>query len=77
MLSLQSCVTRVEIKEVEPPRDVQGAMNRQLSAERNGRAAVTEAEGQRDAQINTAAGDKRGAVPRAEGNKEAAATPEI
>jgi len=40
-------VTRVEIKEVEPPRDVQEAMNRQLSAERTRRAAVTEAEGER------------------------------
>ena len=37
-------VTRVEIREVEPPRDVQDAMNRQLSAERTRRAAVTEAE---------------------------------
>lgn len=65
-------VTRVEIKEVEPPRDVQEAMNRQLSAERNRRAAVTEAEGQRDAQINVAEGDKQAAVLRATGNKEAA-----
>ena len=47
-------VTRVEIKEVEPPRDVQEAMNRQLSAERTRRAAVTEAEGERDAAINRA-----------------------
>ena len=57
-------VTRVEIKEVEPPRDVQDAMNRQLSAERTRRAAVTEAEGQRDAQINVAEGDKQAAVLR-------------
>ena len=64
-------VTRVEIKEVEPPRDVQDAMNRQLSAERNRRAAVTEAEGQRDAQINVAEGDKQAAVLRATGNREA------
>ena len=64
-------VTRVEIKEVEPPRDVQEAMNRQLSAERNRRAAVTEAEGQRDAQINVAEGDKQAAVLRATGNREA------
>ncbi|MCH7484022.1 MAG: SPFH/Band 7/PHB domain protein [Chloroflexi bacterium] len=64
-------VTRVEIKEVEPPRDVQDAMNRQLSAERNGRAAVTEAEGQRDAQINVAEGDKQAAVLRATGNRAA------
>ena len=64
-------VTRVEIKEVEPPRDVQDAMNRQLSAERNRRAAVTEAEGQRDAQINVAEGDKQAAVLRATGNRAA------
>ena len=65
-------VTRVEIKEVEPPRDVQEAMNRQLSAERTRRAAVTEAEGERDAEINRAEGEKRSAVLRAEGNREAA-----
>jgi len=65
-------VTRVEIKEVEPPRDVQDAMNRQLSAERTRRAAVTEAEGQRDAEINRAEGDRQSAILRAEGTKEAA-----
>ncbi len=65
-------VTRVEIKEVEPPRDVQDAMNRQLSAERTRRAAVTEAEGERDAEINRAEGDRQAAILRAEGAKEAA-----
>jgi regulator of protease activity HflC (stomatin/prohibitin superfamily) len=65
-------VTRVEIREVEPPRDVQDAMNRQLSAERTRRAAVTEAEGMRDAEINRAEGDRRSAILRAEGTKEAA-----
>ena len=65
-------VTRVEIKEVEPPRDVQDAMNRQLSAERTRRAAVTEAEGQRDAEINLAEGERQAAVLRAEGSKQAA-----
>jgi regulator of protease activity HflC (stomatin/prohibitin superfamily) len=65
-------VTRVEIKEVEPPRDVQEAMNRQLSAERTRRAAVTEAEGQRDAAVNVADGERRSAVLRAQGQKEAA-----
>ena len=63
-------VTRVEIKEVEPPRDVQDAMNRQLSAERTRRAAVTEAEGERDAQINRAEGDRQAAILRAEGAKQ-------
>jgi len=64
-------VTRVEIREVEPPRDVQDAMNRQLSAERTRRAAVTEAEGSRDAEINRAEGERRSAILRAEGTKEA------
>lgn len=65
-------VTRVEIKEVEPPRDVQDAMNRQLSAERTRRAAVTEAEGERDAEVNRADGERQGAILRAQGAKEAA-----
>ena len=65
-------VTRVEIKEVEPPRDVQEAMNRQLSAERTRRAAVTEAEGMRDAEISRAEGERRSAILRAEGAREAA-----
>ena len=65
-------VTRVEIKEVEPPRDVQDAMNRQLSAERTRRAAVTEAEGMRDAEISRAEGERRSAILRAEGAREAA-----
>ena len=65
-------VTRVEIKEVEPPRDVQDAMNRQLSAERTRRASVTEAEGERDAEINRAEGERQAAVLRAEGSKQAA-----
>jgi regulator of protease activity HflC (stomatin/prohibitin superfamily) len=64
-------VTRVEIREVEPPRDVQDAMNRQLSAERTRRAAVTEAEGQRDAEINRAEGERRSSILRAEGTKQA------
>ena len=65
-------VTRVEIKEVEPPRDVQEAMNRQLSAERTRRAAVTEAEGERDAAINRAEGERQSAILRAEGSRQAA-----
>ena len=65
-------VTRVEIKEVEPPRDVQEAMNRQLSAERTRRAAVTEAEGERDAEISRAEGARQASVLRAEGARQAA-----
>ena len=64
-------VTRVEIKEVEPPHDVQAAMNRQLSAERTRRAAVTEAEGDRDANINRAEGERQSSILRAEGTRQA------
>lgn len=65
-------VTNVEIREIMPPRDVQEAMNRQLSAERNRRALVTESTGQREAQINVAEGDRQSNILRAEGEKQAA-----
>jgi len=64
-------VTNVEIREIMPPRDVQEAMNRQLSAERNRRAVVTESTGQREAQINVAEGDRQSNILRAEGEKQA------
>ena len=64
-------VTNVEIREINPPREIQDAMNRQMSAERNRRAVVTESTGQREAQINVADGDKQGAILRAEGDKQA------
>ena len=54
-------VTQVEIREIEPPRDIQEAMNRQMSAERVRRAAVTEAEGTRQAAITVAEGEKQNA----------------
>jgi regulator of protease activity HflC (stomatin/prohibitin superfamily) len=63
-------VTNVEIREIIPPREVQDAMNRQMTAERVRRAVVTESTGQRDAEINVAEGEKRGAILRAEGDKE-------
>jgi len=63
-------VTNVEIREIIPPRDVQDAMNRQLSAERNRRAVVTESEGSRAAAINVADGEKQAAILRAEGDKQ-------
>ncbi len=65
-------VTNVEIREIIPPREVQEAMNRQMTAERVRRAVVTESTGQRDAAINVAQGEKQAAVLRAEGEKEAA-----
>jgi regulator of protease activity HflC (stomatin/prohibitin superfamily) len=63
-------VTNVEIREIIPPRDVQDAMNRQLSAERNRRAVVTESEGARSAAINVADGEKQAAILRADGDKQ-------
>jgi regulator of protease activity HflC (stomatin/prohibitin superfamily) len=63
-------VTNVEIREIIPPREVQDAMNRQMTAERVRRAVVTESTGQRDAEINVAEGEKQGAILRAEGDKE-------
>jgi regulator of protease activity HflC (stomatin/prohibitin superfamily) len=65
-------VTNVEIREITPPRDVQDAMNRQLSAERNRRAVVTESTGTREAAINVAEGEKQAAILRAEGDKQSA-----
>ena len=65
-------VTRVEIKDITPPRDVQDAMNRQLSAERTRRALVTESQGDRDAAINRAEGKKQAAILEADGNRQSA-----
>jgi regulator of protease activity HflC (stomatin/prohibitin superfamily) len=64
-------VTTVEIREIIPPRDVQDAMNRMLSAERNRRAVITESEGARQANINVAEGEKQAAILRAEGRRQA------
>jgi regulator of protease activity HflC (stomatin/prohibitin superfamily) len=63
-------VTSVEIREIEPPKEVQVAMNRQMSAERNRRATVTEANGQSEASIKVAEGEKQAAILRAEGDKQ-------
>ena len=65
-------VTTVEIREITPPRDVQDAMNRQLSAERTRRAVITESEGSRQAAINVAEGQKQSEILRAEGDRQAA-----
>jgi regulator of protease activity HflC (stomatin/prohibitin superfamily) len=64
-------ITSVEIREIVPPRDIQEAMNRQMSAERNRRANITESEGTRQATINVAEGDKQSAILRAEGERQA------
>ncbi|MGI8998196.1 MAG: SPFH domain-containing protein, partial [Candidatus Limnocylindria bacterium] len=63
-------ITSVEIREILPPRDIQDAMNRQMSAERNRRANITESEGTRQATINVAEGDKQSSILRAEGERQ-------
>jgi regulator of protease activity HflC (stomatin/prohibitin superfamily) len=63
-------VTTVEIREITPPRDVQDAMNRQLSAERTRRAVITESEGRRQSEINIAEGAKQAAILTAEGERQ-------
>lgn len=65
-------VTNVEIREIIPPREVQDAMNRQMSAERIRRAVVTESTGTREAAVNVAEGEKQAAILRAEGEKQSA-----
>jgi len=65
-------VTSVETREIQPPRDVQEAMNCQLSAERTRRAIVTQAEGACQASITVAEGEKQAAILRAEGDPQAA-----
>ena len=65
-------VTAVEIREIVPPREIQEAMTRQMSAERTRRAVVTEALGTREAAVTVAEGQKTAAVLSAEGKKQAA-----
>jgi regulator of protease activity HflC (stomatin/prohibitin superfamily) len=65
-------VTTVEIREITPPREVQDAMNRQLSAERTRRAVITESEGARQSAINVAEGTKQAEILKAEGDRQAA-----
>ncbi len=65
-------ITTVEIREITPPRDVQDAMNRQLSAERTRRAVITESEGSRQSAINVAEGQKQSEILKAEGERQAA-----
>jgi regulator of protease activity HflC (stomatin/prohibitin superfamily) len=64
-------VTNVEIREIIPPRDVQDAMNRQMSAERTRRALVTESTGDREAAVNRAEGQKQAAILAADGERQA------
>ena len=64
-------VTNVEIREVDPPADVQDAMNQQMNSERERRAAVLQADGIKEAAITVAEGEKQAAILKAEGNRAA------
>ncbi|HET90761.1 MAG TPA: SPFH/Band 7/PHB domain protein [Chloroflexi bacterium] len=64
-------VMAVEIREVVPPRQIEEAMTRQMAAERNRRAMVAEANGQREAAVAVAEGQKQAAILKAEGDRQA------
>jgi len=63
-------VLRYEIKDINPPRDVLSAMEKQMRAEREKRAAILESEGQRDSEINRAEGQKQRVIKESEAKKQ-------
>ncbi len=65
-------ITLIEIREIVPPREIQEAMTRQMAAERERRAMVTEAAGKREAAIAVAEGNKQAAILEAEGQRQSA-----
>src|SRR5579875_1694802 len=67
-------VTRVEIRSIDPPQSIKDAMEKQLKAEREKRAAILHAEGLQQSQVLTAEGERQAAVLRAEGQAQAIAT---
>ncbi len=64
-------VNRVELQDIIPPQDIQSAMEKQMKAERDRRAAILEAEGLKKSAVLKAEGEKEAAINRAEGNKQA------
>ena len=63
-------VNRVEIKDIDPPKDIREAMEKQMNAERNKRAVILDAEGQKQAAITIAEGEKESSILQAEAAKE-------